>query len=79
MMAENAFIKLVPSSAKQSITVEEVKEFLNYYKDITKKTGNQVDWKYGDSAFPYEIKEKVEKEKENGFICILPMIVIMQF
>jgi hypothetical protein len=57
-MAENAFIKLVPSSAKQTITVEEVKELFNYYKDITGKTGNQVDWEYGDSAFPYAIKEK---------------------
>ena len=44
MMAENAFIKLVPSSAQQTITVEEVKELLNYYKDITSKTGSQVDW-----------------------------------
>jgi hypothetical protein len=60
MMAENAFIKLVPSSAQQTITVEEVKELLIYYKDITSKTGNQVDWEYGDSAFPYEVKEKSE-------------------
>lgn len=60
MMAANAFIKLVPSSVKQTITVEEIKELLNYYKNITSKTGNQVDWEYGDSAFPYEIKEKNE-------------------
>ncbi|MFP7295975.1 DUF1885 family protein [Neobacillus niacini] len=59
-MAENAYIKLVPSSSKQTITVEEVKEILNYYTDITAKTGNQVDWEYGDSAFPYVIKEKDE-------------------
>lgn len=78
MMAENAFIKLVPSSAQQTITVEEVKELLSYYKNITSKTGNQVDWEYGDSAFPYEVKEKV-KAKENGFIYNRRMNGIMQF
>nr|WP_263328663.1 DUF1885 family protein [Neobacillus sp. Marseille-Q6967] len=59
-MAENAFIKLVPSSAKQSITVEELKELFYYYKNITGKTGDQVNWSYGNSAFPYEIKETDE-------------------
>ncbi|MEH7110765.1 DUF1885 family protein [Neobacillus niacini] len=63
-MAENAYIKLVPSSAKQTITVDEVKELFYYYKDITGKTGNQVDWQYGENAFPYDVKEKNEgKEK----------------
>ncbi|MEH7303430.1 DUF1885 family protein [Neobacillus drentensis] len=56
-MAVNAFIKLVPSSAKQTITIDEVKELFYYYKDITSKTGNQVSWEFGESAFPYDIKE----------------------
>jgi nitrous oxide reductase len=60
MMAENAFIKLVPSSAKQTITIDEVKELFHYYKDITGKTGDQLDWQYEGSAFPYEIKETKE-------------------
>src|SRR3954463_13387330 len=66
VMAENAFIKLVPSSAKQSVTIEEVKELFNYYKKITTKTGEQLNWQYGDSAFPYEIKE-TEAGKEQWF------------
>jgi hypothetical protein len=57
VMANNAFIKLVPSSAKQTVTIEEVKELFHYYKNITSKTGDQVNWQYGSSAFPYEIKE----------------------
>ncbi|MDR6124343.1 hypothetical protein QFZ87_003940 [Bacillus sp. SLBN-46] len=57
MMAVNAFIKLVPSSAKQTITIDEVKELFYYYKDITSKTGDQVSWQFGESAFPYDIKE----------------------
>lgn len=60
MVAENAFIKLVPSSAKQNITIDEVKELFHYYKEITEKTGDQVDWSYEDTAFPYEIKETEE-------------------
>lgn len=56
-MAESAFIKLVPSSAKQTVTVDEVKELFYYYKNITIKTGDQLNWQYGDAAFPYEIKE----------------------
>ncbi len=57
MMAVNAFIKLVPSSVKQTITIEEVKELFHYYKDITSKTGDQLNWQYGESAFPYQLKE----------------------
>jgi hypothetical protein len=66
VMAINAFIKLVPSSVKQSITIEEVKDLFHYYKDITAKTGDQLNWQYGESAFPYEIKE-TNNSKERAF------------
>ena len=56
-MAVNAYIKLVPSSTKQTITVNEVKELFHYYKSIIEKTGDQLDWNYEDRAFPYEINE----------------------
>ncbi|WHY80093.1 DUF1885 family protein [Neobacillus sp. WH10] len=59
-MAVNAYIKLVPSSAKQTVTIEELKELFHYYKNITAKTGDQLNWQYDDSAFPYEIKETEE-------------------
>lgn len=59
-MAVNAYIKLVPSSAKQTITIDEVKELFHYYKDITGKTGDQLDWQFEGSAFPYEIKDTEE-------------------
>lgn len=57
-MASSAFIKLVPSSKKETITTDELKELFHYYKTITAKTGEQVDWNYENSSFPYEIKEK---------------------
>ncbi|MBM4764359.1 DUF1885 family protein [Bacillus sp. B15-48] len=60
-MSANAYIKLVPSSLQQTIAVDELKSLFSYYKEITTKTGKQLDWEYDYSAFPYEIKET-----ENG-------------
>ncbi|MBE4908890.1 DUF1885 family protein [Bacillus luteolus] len=57
----NAYIKLVPGSTKQEITLDDVKELFYYYKEITSKTGQQVSWEYGDAAFPYDIKENNEE------------------
>jgi hypothetical protein len=57
-MANNAYIKLVPSSGKETMSTEELKELLHYYKQITTKTGDQVNWEYSEAAFPYEIKEE---------------------
>ncbi|CAM3757026.1 DUF1885 family protein [Mesobacillus thioparans] len=59
-MSSNAYIKLVPSSSQQAISTEELKDLFNYYKEITSKTGDQVDWNYENSAFPYELKEKAD-------------------
>ncbi|WP_042349085.1 DUF1885 family protein [Bacillus massiliigorillae] len=56
----NAYIKLTPASTQQTITIDEVKNLLLYYKEITTKTGEQVDWNYSDFAFPYQIKETPE-------------------
>jgi hypothetical protein len=60
MMPDNSFIKLVPSSAKQTVTIDEVKELIHYYKNITVKTGTQLNWQYGENAFPYAMKETEE-------------------
>lgn len=59
-MSSHAYIKLVPSSEKESVTTEDVLELFHYYKDITQKTGKQLNWQYGEASFPYEIKEKPE-------------------
>ncbi|MDF2902713.1 MAG: hypothetical protein K0S25_351 [Bacillus sp. (in: firmicutes)] len=57
-MTQSAYIKLVPASVKQNVTTDDIKSYFNYYKDITAKTGDLIDWKYDGSAFPYEIKEQ---------------------
>jgi hypothetical protein len=54
----NAYIKLVPSSIQQTITVGELKELFEYYKQITSKTASQINWTYEQAAFPYELKEQ---------------------
>jgi|UPI000570E2D1 hypothetical protein len=66
MMAQNAYIKLVPSSAKQTITIEEVKDLIYYYKNITEKTGDQTNWPYENAAFPYVVKDP-EEGKDKWF------------
>ncbi|MFE4704003.1 DUF1885 family protein [Peribacillus simplex] len=64
-MTENAYIKLVPESVKGTVTIEDVKELLNYYQMITAKTGKQLDWDYDRKAFPYEMNEP-EKMKDKA-------------
>lgn len=59
-----ASIKLVPASKIDTITTTELKDYFQYYKDITAKTGNQVDWAYSQAAFPYEIIDSNEKQGE---------------
>ncbi|MFE7064434.1 DUF1885 family protein [Sutcliffiella sp. NPDC057660] len=78
-MASSAYINLVPKSSKKTLTIEDVKELLTYYKEITEKTGKQLGWEYSQAAFPYEIKETPEgqgqwfylKAKEDRYKMIL--------
>ena len=63
-ITESAYIKLVPASEIQEITLEEVKQYFHYYKGITSKTGEQLGWEYGEYAFPYELKEAPGSEGE---------------
>ncbi|MDN4523578.1 DUF1885 family protein [Fictibacillus fluitans] len=78
-MQENAYIKLVPASKQQVITIDEVKDLFRYYKEITGKTGSQLGWEYGESAFPYNMEEKSHgkgkwfylKSKEQRFKYIM--------
>ncbi len=54
-MANRAYIKLVKQSKQETISLNELKDIFHYYKNITSKTGTQLDWSYGEAAFPYEI------------------------
>ncbi|RFU69876.1 DUF1885 family protein [Bacillus sp. V59.32b] len=63
-MVENAYIKLVPGSDRETVTLDEVKELFLYYKEITSKTGAQLAWNYESQAFPYEMKETPDSKGE---------------
>lgn len=86
-MPSTAYIKLVPASNKQECSLTDLKELFNYYKEITAKTGQQLDWEYEDCAFPYELKEKDEANNEwfylkgtkDRYNCILLGIGSEQF
>ncbi|MCP1124880.1 DUF1885 family protein [Bacillus sp. 3103sda1] len=52
---QDAFIKLVPKSKQQSISLEDVKQLFHYYKTITAQTGQQIGFTYSSTAFPYEM------------------------
>lgn len=60
MSSQRAYIKLVKESKQQTITIEELKDIFQYYRNIMQKTGTQVSWDYESYAFPYEIKETSE-------------------
>ncbi|HEU5139897.1 MAG TPA: DUF1885 family protein [Bacillales bacterium] len=59
-MVNDAYIKLAPASEQQEITLQEVRELLTYYKEMTSKTGQQLSWHYESAAFPYEFAETPE-------------------
>lgn len=52
---QDAFIKLVPNSKQQSISLDDVKQLFHYYKTITAQTGQQLGFSYSNTAFPYEM------------------------
>ncbi len=57
-MSKSAYIKLVKGSKQNEITLEETKNLLNYYQEMTSLTGQQLGWDYQSAAFPYEMEER---------------------
>lgn len=61
-MSQSAYIKFVPGSAVNTLTVDELKQQLLEYKDQLAKTGAQLGWEYDEAGFPYTIETKPEGE-----------------
>ncbi|WP_124727747.1 DUF1885 family protein [Staphylospora marina] len=57
-MKESARIRLVKGSKQETVTLQEVKEALERYRETFSLTGRQLDWSYQDAAFPYEVEER---------------------
>lgn len=58
---KSAYIRLVKGSKQSEITLEEVKQLLNHYQEMTRNTGQQLSWDYQQASFPYEITEKEQE------------------
>ncbi|WP_134700233.1 DUF1885 family protein [Ammoniphilus sp. YIM 78166] len=61
-MGSSAYIKLVKDSRVQQISLEDVKNKMTHYIEMTQKTGQQLDWGYANAAFPYTLIEKPEAQ-----------------
>ncbi|MED0735473.1 DUF1885 family protein [Aneurinibacillus thermoaerophilus] len=59
-MSRSAYIKFVEGSTTKQVTLDDVKQKLQRYIEMTTKTGEQLGWEYQDSAFPYTIEQKPE-------------------
>jgi hypothetical protein len=59
-VSRSAYIKFVEGSTTKQVTLDEVKQQFKRYTEMTAKTGQQLDWDYRHSAFPYTIEEKPE-------------------
>lgn len=59
-MGKSAYIKFVKESTVSQVTLEDVKAQFNRYVEMTRKTGEQLNWGYAQAAFPYTIVEKPE-------------------
>jgi len=57
---QSAYIYFVEGSEAPQASLADVKAKLKRYQDMTAKTGQQLGWAYGDTAFPYVIEEKPE-------------------
>lgn len=61
-MSKSAYIKLVSGSKYETISLDQLKDLLQYYQEMTEYTGKQLNWDYQSAAFPYEIIEKEQSE-----------------
>lgn len=51
----------------EAIELADVKDTLNYYREMTRNTGKQLAWDYEAAAFPY----KMEEQKKEGISYLL--------
>jgi hypothetical protein len=63
-MSQNAYIKLVAGSTVPTLTLDELKEKLLYYREQLSLTAKQLGWEYDDAGFPYTIETKPEGENK---------------
>jgi hypothetical protein len=62
VMAQSAYISFVEGSAVPSMSLDEVKEQLVFYKSQLAETGKQLGWDYAEAGFPYTIETKQDSD-----------------
>ncbi|NGQ93648.1 DUF1885 family protein [Brevibacillus sp. SYP-B805] len=67
MNMQSAYIYFVEGSTVPQASLADVKEKLVRYREMTKKTGQQLGWAYDEAAFPYVIEERPEG-KDSWFL-----------
>lgn len=55
-LALNAYVELVEGSSAAALTLEELREILNGYREQLAQTGKQLGWGYAEAAFPYSME-----------------------
>ena len=58
-MTLSTFIKM-KGSIKDDITIEDIKQLINQYRQSISYTSEQLAWDYSNAAFPYVLKETNE-------------------
>jgi len=59
-LGKSSYIKLKNGSTQKEITLEQVKDMLKKYISSSEKIGEQTEWDFESSSFPYTIVEKME-------------------
>jgi hypothetical protein len=62
-MSLSTFIKMKDGSLKADITINDIKELIDQYKQSISHTSKQLAWDYSKNAFPYVLKETNEGEQ----------------
>jgi hypothetical protein len=61
-LSQSAYIKFVEGSVVERLSLDEVKTWLERYREQTSLTGQQLGWNYSEAAFPYTIETKPGEE-----------------
>ncbi len=55
-MAQNAYVELVEGSSTSALSLEELLDILNHYREQLAEAGRQLGWGYAEAAFPYSLE-----------------------
>ena len=61
-LGQSAYIRFVENSGVESLTLDDLKEQLQIYREQMSRTASQLGWDYEDAAFPYTVEMRPEGE-----------------